>query len=193
MIIFMCAAFLRDLIERGLLDEYGCLCVIDRAKGFCKAIHSVFEPQALVQRCQWHKRENIVRYLPKVRHATCCCLQQAYGYPTYPSARVALLNLRQELRLFNLSEVASLDKGFEETWIFHRLGEFCALVLSFKPTNCLELLNSHLERPTKKIGAWRTANQSHWWVSSALLAAEPRLQRLKGYCYLPQLQAGIQQ
>jgi len=30
-----------------------------------KAAKDVFEHQALIQLCQWHKRENVVSYLPK--------------------------------------------------------------------------------------------------------------------------------
>ena len=39
--------------------------IIDGAKGLRKWIHNVFGKQALVQRCQWHKRENVIAYLPK--------------------------------------------------------------------------------------------------------------------------------
>jgi transposase-like protein len=41
------------------------LCIIDGAKGLRKALYDVFGSKALVQRCQWHKRENMLRYLPK--------------------------------------------------------------------------------------------------------------------------------
>jgi hypothetical protein len=65
----VCATFLRALVERGLRVEPGLLCVIDGAKGLRTAIQTVFGAQALVQRCQWHKRENVVRYLPKTPQA----------------------------------------------------------------------------------------------------------------------------
>ena len=79
----VCAAFLRTLVERGLRVEPGLLCVIDGAKGLRTAIQTVFGAQALVQRCQWHKRENVVRYLPKAQQATWRRrLQQAYERPT---------------------------------------------------------------------------------------------------------------
>jgi transposase-like protein len=61
----VCAAFLRTLVKRGLRLEPGLLCVIDGAKGLRTAIRTVFGVQALIQRCQRHKRENVVRYLPK--------------------------------------------------------------------------------------------------------------------------------
>ena len=62
------AAFLRALVARGLRVEPGLLCVIDGAKGLRTAIQTVFGSQALVQRCQWHKREK-VRYLPNAQQA----------------------------------------------------------------------------------------------------------------------------
>ena len=112
----VCAAFLRELLTRGLRIDHGLLCVIDGAKGLRRAIQTVFGAQALVQRCQWHKRENVVRYLPKTQQAAWRRrLQQAYERPTYAEARAALGRLRQELRGLNVSAVASLDEGLEET------------------------------------------------------------------------------
>ncbi len=66
----VCAGFLRSLVERGLRTDHGLLCVIDGAKGLRKAIHTVFGRQAVVQRCQWHKRENVLRYLPPSQQTT---------------------------------------------------------------------------------------------------------------------------
>src|SRR5690606_15630463 len=56
---------LQDLVGRGLCFSEGLLCVIDGAKGLYKAVEEVFGGYAEVQRCQWHKRENVVSYLPK--------------------------------------------------------------------------------------------------------------------------------
>ena len=66
----VCAVFVRELVERGLRTERGLLCVIDGAKGLRKAIQTVCGRQAVVQRCQWHTREKVVRYLPKGPQAT---------------------------------------------------------------------------------------------------------------------------
>ncbi len=54
---------LQDLIRRDLNFSQGLLCVVDGAKGLRKAIRDVFGKHAVVQRCQWHKRENVVSYL----------------------------------------------------------------------------------------------------------------------------------
>ena len=188
----VCAAFLRALVARGLRVEPGLLCIIDGAKGLRTAIQTVFGTQALVQRCQWHKRENVVRYLPKAQQATWRRrLQHAYERPTYTEARTALGRLRQELRTCNLSAAHSLDEGFEETLTLHRLGVFTVLGRSLKTTNCLESLNAQLGQLTDKVDHWRTSDQKQRWVASALLLIEPRLRRIKGYRHLPQLQLAL--
>ena len=61
----VCRRFLSDLVERGLQYEAGLLVVIDDGKGFYKSVMSVLEGPAYVQRCQYHKRQNVVSYLPK--------------------------------------------------------------------------------------------------------------------------------
>ena len=55
--------WLERLIERGLKFEQGILFIIDGSKGIKKAIEHKFSIYALIQRCRWHKRENVVAYL----------------------------------------------------------------------------------------------------------------------------------
>lgn len=188
----VCAAFLRGLVERGLRSDQGLLCVIDGAKGLRQAIQTVFGARAVVQRCQWHKRENVVAYLPRQQQATWRRkLQQAYERPTYAEAKAALLRLRRELRLVNASAAASLDEGFEETLTLHRLGVFPTLGISLKTTNCLESLNALVGQYTDKVDRWRTSDQKQRWVAAALLEIEPRLRRIKGCAHLPELRAAL--
>ncbi len=61
--------FLRSLVERGLDISEGILVVIDGAKGLRRAVRGAFGKLGFVQRCQWHKRENVVSYLPKAQQA----------------------------------------------------------------------------------------------------------------------------
>ena len=189
----VCTAFLRGLLERGLRPDQGLLCVIDGAKGLRKALQTVFGTQALVQRCQWHKRENVVGYLPKTQQAAWRHkLQAAYGQPSYAEARAALLRVRQELRLVNESAVKSLDEGFEETLTLHRLGLVAVLGRSLTTTNCLESIMAQLGQRTDKVDRWRSSDQKQRWVATALLDLEPRLRRIKGYRHLPLLRAALQ-
>ncbi|MDZ7364310.1 MAG: transposase [candidate division KSB1 bacterium] len=73
-----------------------------------KAIAEVFGDDALVQRCQWHKRENVVAYLPKSLQARMRQkLHQAYEQPTYAQAKQALLRLHTELVQLNPSDAVN--------------------------------------------------------------------------------------
>lgn len=190
----VCAQFLRHLVDRGLRTAQGLLWVVDGAKGLRAALQTVFGPLAVVQRCQWHKRENVVAYLPKTQQpAMRRKLQHAYEQPTYEGALAALRRCRQELALVNQSAVASLDEGLEETLTLHRLGVFPALGRSLKTTNCLESVNAHIHRLVGRVTHWRTSDQKHRWLASALLEIEPRLRRIKGYRALPHLRAALQQ
>jgi transposase-like protein len=189
----VCADFLKSLIDRGLRYHQGLLVGMDGSKGLRKAIAEVFGDYAVVQRCQWHKRENIVAYLPKSQQAEMRQkLQRAYEQPTYEKAKPALLRIRGELKLLNQSAVISLDEGFEETLTLHRLGVFKELGISLKTTNSIESVNSHVERLTRKVTSWRNSSQRQRWLASALLAIEPRLRKLKGYRYIPMLQRALQ-
>lgn len=187
------AAFLRELRERGLQTAQGLLCVIDGAKGLRKAIQTVFGAEAVVQRCQWHKRENVLEYLPKSQRPVWRRkLQAAYQKPSYPEAKAALLRVRSELRLVNESAVKSLDEGLEETLTLHRLGVFPELGISLKTTNCLESLNALVGQRTARVDRWRTSDQKQRWLAAALLDIEPRLRRIKGFRALRLLRSALQ-
>jgi hypothetical protein len=66
----MVRSLLADLIERGLDATVARLWVIDGAKALRRAIGEVFGSLALVQRCQEHKRRNVLDHLPKELHAS---------------------------------------------------------------------------------------------------------------------------
>ena len=184
----VCAAFLRELVERGFHVGDGLLVVLDGAKGLRAAVAEVLGAGAQVQRCQWHKRENVVRHLPPGLQPTWRRkLQAAYEQPTYAQAKAALRRLEAELRLLNASAAKSLNEGFEETLTLHRLGLFAELGLSFKTTNALESILAQVEQRTAKVDHWRTSEQKQRWCAAALLAIEPRLRKVRGYRHLPRL------
>ena len=62
--------FLRSLVERGLDVSQGILVILDGGKGLRAAVRKAFRDRALVHRCQWHKRENVVSYLAKTEQAS---------------------------------------------------------------------------------------------------------------------------
>jgi len=189
----VCREFLQSLIDRGLFYEQGLLFIIDGSKGIRKAIKDVFGSYTLIQRCQWHKRENVVSYLTKSQQASMRKkLQNAYEQTTYKAAVRELKKCRNELKLLNQSAVKSLDEGFEETLTLHRLGVFDVLGISLKTTNCIESINSQLSRLLGRITYWKNSDQRHRWLAAALWSIEPNLRCIKGYKALPQLRDALQ-
>ncbi len=189
----VCRQFVDDLIRRGLRYEAGLLVVIDGSKGLFNAIRKALDGYVCIQRCQWHKRENVVSYLPKGQQEnTRRKLQKAYEQEAEEDVRAALKALEPELALINQSALASLKEGLDETLTLHRLGMMPYLKQSFRTTNCIESLNSQISQLTRNVKVWKNSSQRHRWLAAALLDIEPRLRKVKGFRYLPMLRQALQ-
>ena len=135
--------FLRSLVERGLDLSQGVLVILDGGTGLRAAVRTAFRHRALVQRCQWHKRETVVSHLAKNEQAVWRPrLQRAYNRPDYDEALGALETLHGELDERNQSAAGSLAEGLDETLTLHRLGVYGVLGRSLKTTNGLESVNA---------------------------------------------------
>lgn len=184
-------SFLRELGERGFPLDRPLLVVLDGAKGMRAAVREVFG-DVPVQRCQWHKRENVVSYLAKQdQPAWRRKLQAAYAQPTYAAAKRALERLYHELRLRNESAAASLAEGIEETLTLHRLNVFPELGVSFKTTNLIESVMARIEAKTRRVSRWRTSDQRLRWCASALWTMERQFRRIKHHRHLPLLKQAL--
>lgn len=180
--------FLRSLQGRGLRIPYGLLAVIDGSKGLKKAFKDVFGSKVLIQRCQWHKRENVASYLAKGEQAAMKQrLSKAYNKPLLKDAKADLEAIAEELETRNLSAHKSLLEGLDETLTLHSMGVFPKVGISFKTTNCIESLNSMAKDYTRRVKVWRTSDQKQRWLAAALQEVEPRLMRVRGYRNLESL------
>ena len=178
------ASFLRELGERGFPLDRPLLVVLDGSKGLRAAVRDVFG-DIPVQRCQWHKRENVVSYLaPSDQAVWRRKLQAAYAHPSYADAKRALHRLVRELHVLNASAAASLEEGLEETLTLHRLNVAPELGVSFKTTNLIESVMSRLEARTRRVTHWRTSDQKQRWCASALWVMEKQFRRVKGCRHL---------
>ena len=184
--------FFERLMERGLRYDEGLLFVVDGSKGILKAIQEVFKGYAVIQRCQWHKRENVLSYLPKnLQGEFKQKLSAAHHKDAYEDAKTALYRIKRELVVINESAAASLEEGLEETLTLHRLGLFDKLGRSFKTTNVIESIQARIGQHTDKVDYWKTSDQKHRWIAASLLDIEPRLNKVSGAKYLPLLRAAI--
>ncbi len=180
--------WLEGLIERGLKFEEGILFVIDGSKGIKKAVERRLGDYCLIQRCQWHKRENVASYLNDSEKILCRVrMSGAYAKTTYPEAKAELEKLHAELGRVNASAASSLLEGMEETLALHRLGLAPELARSLNTTNCIESTMSQMGQYTDKVDRWHNSDQILRWTAAALMDFEPRMHRIKGYRYLPVL------
>ncbi len=173
---------LTNLIDRGLKFEEGILFVIDGSRGLHKAIEETFGEYAVFQRCQWHKRENVLSYLnDKDKEYFKKRLKKAYSSESYAEAKSELMDIYNELLRVNQSAAGSLLEGLEETLTLHRLGLYEKFGQSFKTTNNIESLNSQIGKYTRNVKNWKTSDQRHRWIAVGLLESEKHMRRVNNH------------
>ena len=169
-------ALLQNLQARGFQVTGPLLVLLDGSKGLRKGIREVFGDRALIQRCQWHKRENVVS---KIRDADFAeqvkrQLEAAYAARTYAEAKELLTTLIQFLESRCPKAAASLKEGLEETLTLHKLGLPKSLRDRLRTTNIIESVNSRLAHTTRRITRWSNSDQRQRWIAAACLDIEQR-------------------
>jgi len=173
------------LIERGLKYEEGLLFIIDGSKGIIKAIRQKFQEYGFIQRCVWHKQQNVTSYLSNFQaELSKRDLKKAYKKTSYKEAKEALDELHKRLSIINESAANSLAEGLEETLTLHRLGLSPELCRSLSSTNCIESIMSQIAQFTDKVDYWQNSNQILRWNAASLLEIEPNLRKIRGFRYL---------
>jgi len=173
---------LQNLIARNFQFTEGLLAIIDGAKGLAKAIKETFGEFVVIQRCQWHKRENVVSYLKEEDEAHYRGkLQRAYLEPEYHTAKAKLLEIRDELKEINRNAAKSLEEGLEETLTIHKLGLVEELGKSLTTTNIIENLNSQLNKYVGRIKRWVNPEMQARWVATALVEVEHKMRRINNH------------
>jgi transposase-like protein len=183
---------LKDLIKRNFSFTEGIFTITDGSTGLIKAVKETFGKYALSQRCVWHKRENVVSYLPKdLQKHYRGKLQRAYNEPEYEVAKRKLYEIRIELEKINRSAANSLDEGFEETLTLHKLGLVEQLGKSLMTSNTIESLNSQISKYAGKVTRWSSSNMRGRWIAVSLMQIEKRLNRIVGHDKLNLLRIAI--
>ena len=173
---------LSDLVTRGLPTDRTLLFVVDGAQGLRRAITDVFGSRGVVQRCQVHKYRNVIGHLPERLHASVGkALRDAWNLDSADRAARVLERLAGSLERDHPGAAAAIREGLEETLTVQRLGLTGALQRTLRTTNIIENLNGSVERYTRNVKRWRGGQMIQRWVASALVEAEPRFRRVRGY------------
>ena len=113
---------LGDLVNRGLDFTEPRLYVLDGGKALHAAVKKYAGDSAAIQRCQVHKRRNVLDHLTdEQKPVVATKLNAAYASEDYAAAKQALNGLHRELMDLNPSAARSLAEGMEETLTVHRL------------------------------------------------------------------------
>jgi putative transposase len=181
-------ALLSDLIERGLDFSTPRLYVLDGGKALHTAVRRHAGEAAFIQRCQVHKKRNVVDHLPEEHKADVRRkLQNAYSMADYGDAKRALQRLQHELMHLNPSAARSLEEGLEETLTVHKLRVPDQLRRTLSCTNVIESAFSIVETVCRNVKRWRGGDQIERWVGSGLLVAEQQFRKVIGYRQIPVL------
>ena len=175
-------ALLRDLVERGLDPERARLFVIDGAKALASAIRTVFGPLAAVQRCQLHKRRNILGHLPDRLHANVTSvLRDAWEAGDAARAARQLERLAASLEPDHPGAAASVREGLADTLTLQRIGIHGVLSTKLRTTNAIENFNGGIATDSRHVKRWRNGTMVVRWVSAAIGEAEKKFRRVHGW------------
>ena len=136
----------------------------------------------LCQRCQEHKRRNVLDHLPKTMHASVNrALRDAWAASDADLARRQLQRLANSLTSKHPGAAASLREGLEDTLTLQTLGITGSLYRTLRTTNPIKNLNGLVATYTRNVKRWSDgAMVLLRWVASALNDAAPRMRRLRG-------------
>ena len=182
------SALLSELVERGLDFSTPRLYVLDGGKALHAAVRRHAGEAAFFQRCQVHKKRNVVDHLPDEYKADVKKkLQNAYAMAEYADAKCALEKLHRELMDLNPSAARSLEEGMEETLTVHKLRVPDQLRRTLSSTNVIESAFSIVETVCRNVKRWRPCDQIERWVASGLLVAERQFRKVIGHRQIPLL------
>jgi len=183
-----CKSLLSSLVDRGLRTDRSLLVVIDGSKALSKAVRDVFGKRALIQRCQVHKKRNVLEHLPeRERDSIGAAISSAYRCRDPKRALRLLTDIARRLERKHPGAAASLREGLEETLTVLYFGLSDALERTLATTNPIENVNCTARRVSRNVKRWQDGSMALRWMAAAIGEAEKGFRRLRGYEAMPKL------
>jgi putative transposase len=171
-----------QLSERGVDFSVPRLYLLDGSRALNSVVRRYCGQAAFIQRCQVHKLRNVAEHVPEShRRAVKFRMRAAYQMRHASDARQLLFKLHEELVELNPTAAASLAEGLEDTLTVIDLDIERKLCSSLSSTNSIESSFSIVERICHQVKRWHGGDHRLRWVGSALLYAESRWSRIRGY------------
>lgn len=187
-------ASLSELIARGLDAEHMLRWIIVDTIALRHAIADVLGSGALVQRCQAHKRKNVLDSLPDEVHASVGrATTEAWARPIVVLAKRQLERLASSLANVHVGAAARLREGLEETLTVIDLGLDAALYRRFTTTNPIGNLTGSIPQFIADVKRWRDDRKVLRWIGAALTDASHRFRSVRGDRYMKHLMTTLGQ
>lgn len=184
---------LSDLLERGLDPTQTRLYVIDGSRALTKGIKDTFGEHAVIQRCQVHKKRNVLSKLPESEQANVgLLLSAAYREFDYDKALSKLHKIMKKIEARFPSAAASLKEGMEETLTVHRLRLPGLLRQTLSNTNAIESANSTCAGIIRRVSNFKNAEVALRQAAAGFMEAERGFRRIRGYREIPILQSALE-
>lgn len=176
------ASLLNDLIGRGLKQDEPRLYVIDGGKALHKGVTDVFGKNVVIQRCQVHKKRNVLSHLPESEKSrVSLVMSAAYKEFEYGEAKTRLEALASSLEHRYPQAAASLLEGLDETLTVHRLEVPGLLRQTISNTNAMESANSVCRGLIRRVSNVRDGTMAIRYAAAGFLEAERSFRRVCGY------------
>ena len=182
---------LEELVARGVKPGRKRLFVIDGSKALRAGIDAVYGEGNPVQRCRFHKRQNVLGYLPKELQGQVGAALGA-AWKLGPEEGMARLRTQAEwLERSYPKAAASLREGMEETFTINSLGLSPQLRKCLATANLIESVHSGVEGRTGRVTRWRDGQMALRWAAAAALETERNFRKIIGHEDLWMLQAAL--
>jgi len=181
-------ALLSDLIDRGLNATEPRMIILDGSKALHKAVTDTFGKAAVIQRCQVHKKRNVLSLLPESeKNNISLALSAAYLEFDYDPAKAKLEEIAKNLEKRYPRAAASLREGLDETLTVHRLQVPGLLRATLSNTNALESANSSCVGIIRRVTNFKDGAMVLRHAAAGFMEAERGFRRVKGFREIPLL------
>ncbi len=101
------------------------------------------------------------------------------------------MELVKKLERINRQSANSLLEGMEELLTLHKIEANDEFSISFNTTNCIESINSQIQKYVGRVKYWSSSDQRYRWVSTALIHIETKMRKVDNYKQLYKLKEKI--
>jgi transposase-like protein len=182
------AGVIEGLVARNLGAPR--LVLLDGNAGLIRAVREAW-PEAELQRCTWHKLENLLAKAPKHCHAE---LKRDYAAITHAENRAAAEKAYaafcRKWQPLVPEVVVSLEEAGRELLTFYNFP--AAMWKSLRTTNLIERINEEFRRRTKTQGSFPTEAAALTLLFGLIASGAIRLRKIDGYQKLEEMIVGAQ-